>query len=159
MQVAREEGIPPEPQEETQSPTMDSASVNQLRLALDERDARLAKITEEVECLRREAQAQQHAHDALRAEAGLALERYRVSLLERHPELPPEMVAGDSVAEVEEAVRRAHQLVERVQRQVEARLAQERVPAGAPPRRQGGLSSLSPREKIVAGLQQLTRQG
>ena len=59
------------------------------------------------------------------------------------------------MATLDEAFSRAKKLVEQVQRQVEARVGRERIPAGAPPRTSPDLSALSPQEKIRMGLQQL----
>jgi hypothetical protein len=89
---------------------------------------------------------------ALKAQLALAVARYRGLLLASAPELPEEMVAGDTVEEVEASAARAREVVERVRRQLEARAQAQRVPAGAPPRTQPDLSSLSPGEKIAYAL-------
>lgn len=77
---------------------------------------------------------------------------HRTSLLTAEPEIPKEMVQGATVVEIEESLARARQMVEQVRTQLEAQVAQERVPFGAPVRSAPNLSCLSPQEKILLGL-------
>ncbi|MBI4236457.1 MAG: hypothetical protein HY688_03765 [Chloroflexi bacterium] len=114
---------------------------------------------EEIATLRVEVQAQatrlqdlQGQVERLERELGLALQRYRQAILDAAPDLPPELLVGETVSELDASVARARALVERVRSQLEADLAHGRVPAGAPPRRTPDLSALSAREKITLGL-------
>jgi len=77
-----------------------------------------------------------------------AVASYRELVATAHPEIPPELIAGDSVAAVDESLRSAEALVDKVKRGIEAETAKTRVPAGAPQRAPLDLSVLSPREKI-----------
>ncbi len=89
---------------------------------------------------------------AVRGELAMAIARYRALLLAGAPEVPEELVGGETLDEVDASLERARDLVQRVKRQVETRAAQERVPAGAPARTAPDLSGLSPREKIAYAL-------
>jgi len=111
-----------------------------LRAALEERDARVAELEEEAQ--------------RLSNELALALQKYRSSLLASAPEVPEELVQGETVHQVEEAFGRARAMVERIRSQVEAQAARERIPPGAPARSGPDLSSLSAREKISYALTQ-----
>jgi hypothetical protein len=84
-----------------------------------------------------------------------AVQRYRAALLAQSPELPAELVTGDTVEEVEAAVQRTRELVDRVREQLAMDTGRV-VPAGSPPRRPPDLDALSPAEKIRLGL--ATRQ-
>jgi hypothetical protein len=73
-------------------------------------------------------------------------------MLASAPEIPEELIQGDTVEEIDTSVIRAREVVERVRRQLEANRAKDRVPTGAPARTGVDLSALSPREKIAHAL-------
>ena len=81
-------------------------------------------------------------------------ERYRELALQQSPELPSELVAGESVEEVDEALQRARETVAKVRGHLESQAQAGRVPVGAPPRSGPDRSALSSEEKIRLGLQQ-----
>ena len=68
------------------------------------------------------------------------------------PEAPESMVIGETVDEVDRSFAEAKALVQRVRRDVEEKLAKERLPAGSPTRGPANFSSLSSMEKIRAAL-------
>lgn len=90
--------------------------------------------------------------DALKEQLNLAAAKYREAVLSASPEVPPDLVAGDSVEEVDRSLAAARKTVDAVRRQLASRTAAERVPAGAPARSGPDLSALSPREKIALAL-------
>ena len=89
---------------------------------------------------------------ALRGNLALAVGKYRARLLAEAPEVPEELVRGDTPEEVETSFAAASQVVERIRQQLETQISAERVPAGAPARGLPDLSALSPAEKIAYGL-------
>jgi chromosome segregation ATPase len=92
-----------------------------------------------------------------RAQVREAAVRYREALLSASPEVPADMVTGESVEEVEASLAAARQTVAQVRQHLESQAQAGRVPAGAPPRSGADLSALTPEEKIRAGLEQGTR--
>lgn len=88
----------------------------------------------------------------LQKQLGSALERYREALLRTAPDVPPDLVSGETVYELESSLERAREMVERIRSRIEERLSSERVPAGAPPRSNVEASRLSPMEKIRLAL-------
>ena len=88
-----------------------------------------------------------------------AVSRYRAMLLESTPEAPESMVGGETVDEVDHSFAEAKALVQRVRRDVEEKLAKERLPAGSPTRGPASFSSLSSMEKIRAALSDQTKHG
>lgn len=89
----------------------------------------------------------------LREGLALATAKYRALLLHAHPEVPEELVTGDTVEAVDASFLSAQEVVEKVRSRLEAKLAAEpRIGAGAPPRGSADLSALSPREKIALAL-------
>ena len=77
-----------------------------------------------------------------------AVASYRALVVEANPDIPEELVTGDSMAAIDQSLASARVLVSRVKKGLEAEIAKTRVPAGAPQRTPTDLSALSPREKI-----------
>jgi chromosome segregation ATPase len=117
------------------------------RQRLDESSARLTAFEEELATKQEDNQA---LHARLQAAAG----KYREALLAAAPELPEELVAGESIEEVEEAAERSRQTVRQVRERLESQAQVGRVPTGSPPRGAPDFSALSPIEKIRLGLNQ-----
>ena len=88
----------------------------------------------------------------LKGNLAQAVGKYRTRLLAESPEVPEEMVRGDTPEEVDASFAAARQVVERIKQKLETQTSAERVPAGAPARGLPDLSSLSPAEKIAYGL-------
>jgi len=126
-----------------ETPHEEDPEVTTLRSALEERETRITALEEE--------------SGALREELASALQKYRSSLLASVPEVPEEMVQGETIHQLEESFAHARGMVERVRNDLDAKASRERVPAGAPVRAAPDLSSLSPRDKIAYGL--TSRQG
>jgi hypothetical protein len=113
---------------------------------LGERDTALSGRDEEIAGLKlRLVEAQE--------EASLGVSRYRASLLASRPELPADLVQGDTVEALEQSVEYAMQTVAQVRQHLDQQAAAHRVPNGAPPRSAPDLSNLSPAEKIRAGIE------
>jgi hypothetical protein len=82
-----------------------------------------------------------------------AVERYRDALLAAEPELPPDLVHGDTIEEVDEAVEAARRTVARIRERLEAERGRG-FPVGAPARSSASVATLTPVEKIARGLQE-----
>ncbi len=117
------------------------ATVGELQEALATRDTEIAGLKQTIS----EAEGKLSEINALLSQA---VASYRELVVAAHPEIPPELITGDSVAEVDESLRSAEALVDKVKQGIEAETARTRVPAGSPPRMPLDLSVLSPREKI-----------
>ena len=90
--------------------------------------------------------------EALRHQLASATAHYREALSASAPEVPAELVTGATPEEVEASLAQAKGMVERIRSHIEAQLAEQRVPTGAPIRSAQDLSALSPTEKIAHGL-------
>jgi len=109
-----------------------------------------AQAAREEEFHRREEEAA-----GLREQLVAGVARYRCLLLAAVPEVPEELVKGETMEEVDASLAAAREMVEGIKRRLEAKLATERIPVGAPVRAAPDVSALSPREKIALAL---TRQ-
>ncbi len=106
--------------------------VSQLRADLEKRDAELA---------------------SLRGQMANSTARYRTAILSGAPEVPEELVHGDTVEELDASLVQARGIVEKVAQRLGSQVASEQVPAGSPPRRPPDLVAMSPHEKILYALQ------
>ncbi len=106
--------------------------------------------------------AQQHeeAAAALRTQHGLAVAAYRQAMLDGDASIPPELVQGQSIEEVDAALTKARAVVEYVREKVAtpggagvpgATALAPRVPGGAPGRTLPDLSGMTAREKLIFG--------
>lgn len=117
---------------------------------LADREARALHLEEAAAGLREELEA---AHTARRA----AVDRYRTALLERSPELLPDLILGDTVEALDQSAARARDLAARVQERLTAADAARPVPAGSPARRPPDTAGMSAGEKIRYGIGEMGR--
>ena len=123
------------------------AEVAELRRQVAAREESMAAQTVELEDLRSAASESE-------SRAREAVQRLRQSVLEREPELPQELIVGDTVTDLDAAVARARQTVAQVRQHLEQQAQTQRVPAGAPVRGGPDVSAMTAGEKIRAGLRQ-----
>lgn len=142
------------------------AELEGLRATTADREARAAHLESQLAELREElsraqedgeARAQELATatertEALDAQVRSSAERYRELLLQHAPELPEELVTGESVEAIEESLSRARETVAKVRGHLESQALAARVPVGAPPRSAPGHAALSTEDKIGLGL-------
>jgi len=86
-----------------------------------------------------------------------AVAKYRAAVLASSPEIPVELVKGDSIADIDASLEQARGIVSKVRQQLESEAEANKVPAGAPERTQQDLSALSPAEKIAYALKKSLR--
>lgn len=120
------------------------AEAAQLAERLADREARSVELEETATALRRDLET---AHGDRRA----ALARYRDALLTQSPELPGELIGGETIEAIDASVQAARGLVARVREHVVAEAARA-VPAGSPTRRGPDLGAMSAAEKIRYGV-------
>ncbi len=77
-----------------------------------------------------------------------AVASYKALVIKSNPGVLPELITGNTVDEVDESLKNAQLIIDRVRQEMEAEASKIRVPAGAPQRLPFDLSGLSPREKI-----------
>jgi chromosome segregation ATPase len=83
---------------------------------------------------------------------GHAVIKYLDAVRLANPAIPGDVIAGDTIEEIDASVAKAATIAESVKASLEARAKEARVPAGAPARGEISLEGLSAREKIAAGL-------
>ena len=120
---------------------------SQLSASLLEAETQLAARDEEMAALRQEV-------EGLQASLRAAASKYRTVLLASQPDVPPDLVSGETVEEVDQQLEAALRMIAQLRDHLESQAQAVRVPTGAPARRAPDLSALSPAEKIVHGLSQ-----
>ena len=146
------------------------AQVERLQLEAADAEARAQRAVAEAEGLRHDVETSAAAANAATGEAAslrqqltaaeerlhASAERYRDLVVRTEPALPAELIAGDTVDDIDASVQAARDVVGRVRAHIEAQAQSARVPAGAPPRSGLDVSSLSPEQKIRVGLARRT---
>lgn len=94
---------------------------------------------------------------ALKESLSGAVAKYRAAVLASAPEIPVELVKGESIAEIDASLEKAQGIVSKVRQQLESEAEANKVPTGAPERTQQDLSALSPAEKIAYALKKSLR--
>ena len=77
-----------------------------------------------------------------------AIASYKSLVVETNPEIPADLITGDTIEAINESLENARALIDKVRQGIEAEASRTKVPAGAPQRAPLDLSVLSPREKI-----------
>ncbi len=122
---------------------------------LESRDATIIRLEQalvtkdsEITALKQSLDDTEQSLDELGKALPQAVAAYKEIVVQANPGILTELIAGDSIEEVNESLKNARALMERVRQEMEAEAAKTRVPAGAPQRAPLDLSSLSAREKI-----------
>ena len=100
--------------------------------------------------LRVDLKEQESLKVKLQRDLGGAVTKYREALLKAYPQLPGELIQGNSIEELDASVRQAEAVVEKVKSKLEE---SSRIPAGAPLRKSPDISTMSSMEKVQYGLQ------
>ncbi len=137
----------------------------QFSQALEERDDRIEQLESLLTQARDEMTSRQEAMDEALAEAAALREARQEALFGchdalrlAHPELPPDLIHGNTMEELAASVESARALVEQVRAALEAEKPAVRIPAGAPVDSGPDLSGLSSRDKIAAGIQTTSKR-
>jgi chromosome segregation protein len=121
---------------------------------LASRDEELAALRQDLSAAQAELAAARSEAEELRASLRSAAEKYRQAVLASQAEVPPDLVGGETVEEVDRQLDAALRMVAQLKSHLESQAQAQRVPTGAPARRAPDLAALSPTEKISYGLAQ-----
>jgi hypothetical protein len=129
-------------------------ALTQAQHDLEESRARLTGFETVVAAKDQELTALKTDHEAAVTKAtgiaealGKAALAYRGLVVKANPQIPEELITGDTVEAIQGAVQAAGALVEKIRQNLAAQ-GKRGVPPGAPPRTPPDLSALSPAEKI-----------
>ena len=134
-----------EPEHDTEILTRELESreitISRLEQSLTAKDSEIADLKQSLN----EVRGESVRLDNTLAEA---VKAYRELTLQANPGVLAELITGDTVGDVDESLKNARTLMDKVRQEIEAVTSKARIPAGAPQRTPQDTSVLSPREKI-----------
>ncbi len=136
------------------------AQVDSLQAAVADAEARAATHSDRIAALQGELDTVRADRETLSTRLRESALKYREARLAASSHIPPELVTGQELEEIDEQLAAAELVVSQMRERVEKERRQESppVPAGSPVRRAPDYSQLPPGEKIKLGLQQLAER-
>jgi hypothetical protein len=119
--------------------------IAELEASVKEKDEALNKAVAQID-------GNEQGIASLNAAYQAAVGAYREQIVKANPLLPPELILGNSVDDINKAADKAAALVDKVRKDLASQAPLVQIPAGAPGRTPPDLSCLSPRDKIKHGL-------
>jgi len=108
----------------------------------------VANLNSEVVTLKQTAAESEEKLATINQSLTEAVAGYKDLVTQSNPEVPEELITGDTIEAISESLEKATTLISKVRQELEAEITAGKVPAGAPIRTPPDLSALSPREKI-----------
>lgn len=122
---------------------------------LKDRDATILKLEQEradrdseIAALKQAMKDTEDRINEINDNLAQAVAAYKERVIQGNPGVPADMIAGETVEEIDESLEKALVLIEKVRQEIEAEASKMRIPGGAPQRKPIDLSGLSAREKI-----------
>jgi len=129
--------------------------------ALAEKDTRIAALEASLseakqlsDALHEKGEAAAAELDQVKEANTQAISKYLDAVRLANPAIPQDIIAGDTIEDIDASLAKAATIAESVKANLEAQAKETRVPAGAPTRGEISLEGLTPREKIAAGIKQ-----
>ena len=141
------EAIKAQLEEEKKAKAAAEASLAEKEARIAELEASLSEVKQTADSLRAEGVAISEARDQ-------AVAKYLDAVRLANPAIPQDIIAGDTIEDIDASLAKATSIAESVRASLEARAKETKVPAGAPTRAEISVEGLTPREKIAAGIQQ-----
>lgn len=151
-EVNKVEAAPPPPPATPATPEL-SERITTLETSLAQRDTSLAEAAQVIETLKKDFATLDTAHKELGTAHKEAVVEYRKLAVSSNPIFNPEMLAGNTIPEINAAITRVTDLAAKVRSKIEADIKSISVPAGAPERSGPDASGMSARDKISLALQ------
>ncbi len=134
-----------------------TSQVDSLQADVADAEARATTHSDRAATLQDELEAARSDNERLGARLSESALKYREARLDASPGIPPDLVTGTEVEEIDEQFSAAERVVcEMRERMEKERRGSSPIPAGSPVRRAPDYSGLPSAEKIKMGLQQLS---
>jgi len=125
-----------------------------LEEAMAQKDARLAELEAALSEAKQGSEASATELASVKEARDQAVTKYLGMAKASNPQVPGDMITGETIAEIDSSVEKSKGLVSAVKKTLESETAAAKVPAGAPTRGAISLEGMSPKDKIAAGIQQ-----
>ncbi|MBN2239029.1 MAG: hypothetical protein JW712_04595 [Dehalococcoidales bacterium] len=141
-----------EPKEQVAGPGDETGEItdedSKIRERINGLERKISEKDTEISTLEKSREELENRCKALGDSLSDAVTRYRTIVVRNNPEIPVEMITGDTIDDVNESLERSKDLVNRIRQGLETEVTRIKVPPGAPERITPDLSALSPGEKI-----------
>jgi chromosome segregation ATPase len=148
------EAIKVQLEEEKKAKAAADQALSDVSARLAEKDARIAELEASLSEAKTGSEAAAAELVQVKEAHGQAVAKYLDAVRLANPAIPQDIIAGDTIEEIDASLTKATTIAESVKASLEAQAKEAKVPAGAPPRGEISLEGLTPREKIAAGVQQ-----
>ena len=138
-------------EEQNKAEVARNEAISALEQAISEKDAKLAELETSLSEAKKESEA---ITAALKEARDQAVSKYRDMAKALNPTIPQDIIAGETIEEIDASIEKGKALVASVKQYLEAEAAASKVPAGAPTRTTISLEGMTPKEKITYGIQQ-----
>jgi len=125
-----------------------------LEEAMTEKDARLAELETALSEAKQGSEASTAELASVKEARDQAVTKYLGMAKASNPQVPGDMISGETIEEIDASVDKGKGLVSAVKQSLESETAAAKVPAGAPTRGAISLEGMSSKDKIAAGIQQ-----
>ena len=115
---------------------------------ISELEATIVSLESEIAALKQAVTESSDNLGKLNENLEQAVASYKALVIQSNPDVPEELITGDSIEAIVDSLVSAKELVTKIRKGMEAEISLVRVPIGAPERTAPDLSALSPREKI-----------
>lgn len=126
--------------------------LSQANSRVAEGEAVKARLDAEVAALKEQNTTVSGNLAALKSSLTESVKSYRELVLKSNPDVPSELIIGETVTAVSESLEKAKGLVSKVRENIETVKSLTRIPAGAPARTAASNPALTPHEKITHGI-------
>ena len=124
-----------------------------LEQAMAEKDARLADLNAALSEAKSQSEASAADLASVKEARDQAVTKYLGMAKASNPQVPEDMISGETIEEIDASVEKGKGLVSAVKKTLESETAAAKVPAGAPTRGET-TEGMSNKEMIAAGLRQ-----
>jgi hypothetical protein len=118
-----------------------------------EKDAKLADLETALSEAKQGSEASATELASVKEARDQAVSRYLVMAKASNPQVPEDMISGETIEEIDASVEKGKGLVSAVKKTLESETAAAKVPAGAPTRGET-TEGMSNKDMIAAGLRQ-----
>jgi len=124
-----------------------------LEEAMTEKDAKLAELEAALSEAKQGSEASTAKLASVKEARDEAVSKYLGMAKASNPQVPQDMISGETIEEIDSSVEKGKVLVAAVKKTLESEAAAAKVPAGAPTRSES-TEGMSNKEMIAAGLRQ-----
>ncbi|HEY93334.1 MAG TPA: hypothetical protein G4O15_00150 [Dehalococcoidia bacterium] len=134
--------------QDQEKPGSEEDETAEVRSRIAELEQGVSEKDREIDRLKRTSEELEERCRTLEESLTDAVTGYKTLVIKSNPDIIEDLIDGNTIESINESLKKAKDLVNKVRQGVEAEILKVKVPAGAPGRSSPDLSTLSPAEKI-----------